>query len=368
MAKLAYTRRDALIQWPEESPAISKAEPGYRRRRVDRDWLAEFAEEPSLLDKKPLRSAPERREVFAEIAPAVEWQAPHAQTPFDPTPRRRVRAPAVIAFATVLFAGIVATGAAFRAWQGPALAEIAPIAAPAPQVSAEPRATPLRPSPTQTPQPLAAPVTDAKRPALANAPPPKAATASAPPAPKTPAVATPAIATLPQTPDLSLPPLVVPTNVSSALTQPDRGAVVPAPPAPAAPPPVSERRLEAPPARVAPSPSPREVETAAVQRVLDQYRTAFNSLSVAGIKGFWPDANDRALTRAFDLLQSQRFDFDSCAVDLYLLTANATARCQGRATFVPKVGGRSERIEQRAWSFRLARVQDRWIIVSVDSR
>src|SRR5688572_25727656 len=139
MPNLAYTRREPIISWPEESPAMAKAEPGYRRHVVERDWLAEFAEEPSLLEKESLRPAPERREVFADIAPApaVERQTPPAPTRLGETPRWRVGAPAVIAFAAVLFAGFVATGAAFRAWQGPAAAEAAPIAAPAPQVSAE---------------------------------------------------------------------------------------------------------------------------------------------------------------------------------------------------------------------------------------
>ena len=51
MPNLAYTRRDPIISWPEESRAVAKAEPGYGRRGVERDWLAEFAEEPSLLDR-----------------------------------------------------------------------------------------------------------------------------------------------------------------------------------------------------------------------------------------------------------------------------------------------------------------------------
>jgi hypothetical protein len=362
MANLAYSRRDPIANLPEESPPEPKAEPGYRRHQIDRDWMAEFAEEPSLLDRKALRSAPEKREVVANIAPTVERQPTDSHALFGPPPRWRAGVAAAAVFAVALSAGIVATSAAFRARQAPAAADITPVAAPAPQVSAESS----RPSTTPTPQPLVAPATGRKPPALADRPPTKAA--SVPPRPKTPAVAAPAIATLPKTPDLSLAPVAVPTNPSSALTEPVRGAVIPAPPPPAPPPPVPERRIEASPARVTTAPSPREVETAAVRGVLERYRNAFNSLSVAGIRGFWPDANDRALTRAFDLLQSQHFDFDSCAVELYLLTDSATARCTGRATFVPKVGGRSERIERRAWSFRLSRQQDRWIIVSVDSR
>ena len=115
------------------------------------------------------------------------------------------------------------------------------------------------------------------------------------------------------------------------------------------------------------SPStPHEIETAAVQNVLERYRAAFGTLSTAGIEDFWPTADTPALTRTFDQLQSLRLDFRSCGVELSA-GGRATARCTGRAAFVPKAGGRL-RIESRAWSFVLSRVDDHWIIVSVESR
>ena len=88
--------------------------------------------------------------------------------------------------------------------------------------------------------------------------------------------------------------------------------------------------------------SPREVETAAVQDVLERYRASHSTLSTAGIQ------------------------FQSCGVELFE-GGRATARCRGRAIVVPK-GNRSERVEVRAWSFQLSRVNDGWAIVSVDSR
>jgi hypothetical protein len=105
-----------------------------------------------------------------------------------------------------------------------------------------------------------------------------------------------------------------------------------------------------------------------VQNVLERYRAAFSSLSADGIQSFWPDANTRALTRAFNLLQSQTFDFEACAVDVMLITNSAVARCTGQATFLPKVGGKSERVEKRAWSFQLSRVDGKWVIAGVESR
>jgi hypothetical protein len=112
--------------------------------------------------------------------------------------------------------------------------------------------------------------------------------------------------------------------------------------------------------------SPREIETAAVQGVLERYRAVFGTLSTAGIEEFWPGADTPALARTFEQLQRQRLDFQSCGVDLFA-GGRATARCRGHAVFVPK-GDRSARVESRAWSFSLSRVDGRWIIVSVESR
>ena len=83
--------------------------------------------------------------------------------------------------------------------------------------------------------------------------------------------------------------------------------------------------------------SSREVETAAVQDVLERYRA-----SSAGL------------------------EFQSCGVELFE-GGRATARCRGRSVFTPK-GTRSERVQLRAWSFQLSHVNDVWTIVSVDSR
>jgi hypothetical protein len=89
--------------------------------------------------------------------------------------------------------------------------------------------------------------------------------------------------------------------------------------------------------------TPHEIETAAVQDVLDSYRASLATSSTAGI------------------------EFHSCGVELSA-GGRATARCTGRATFVPKAGRRSARVEPRAWSFSLSRVNDQWIIVSAESR
>jgi len=112
------------------------------------------------------------------------------------------------------------------------------------------------------------------------------------------------------------------------------------------------------------SATPREVETFAVQDVLDRYRAAFSTTSTDGMKDFWPNADMAALARTFDEFRSLRFDFNSCGVELSA-GERATGRCTGRATFVPRAGG-PVRVESRAWSFALSRVDGRWIIVKAD--
>ncbi len=136
---------------------------------------------------------------------------------------------------------------------------------------------------------------------------------------------------LPQIP--SAPPLA---NVARAAETTHPGPISSdAEPEPSAP--VREARDVAPRNLPVVGSSPREIETAAVQGVLERYRAAFGTLSTAGIEDFWPGADTPALARTFDQLQSQRLDFQSCGVELSA-GGRATARCRGRAAFVPKRG------------------------------
>lgn len=100
--------------------------------------------------------------------------------------------------------------------------------------------------------------------------------------------------------------------------------------------------------------------------MLDRYRTAFSTLSVEGLGAIWRGANTRALARAFEQLESQTFEFDTCRIDLFGDLAEAS--CGGRARFVPKVGARTPRVQSRLWTFRLVRAREGWIIDQVSSR
>ncbi len=74
----------------------------------------------------------------------------------------------------------------------------------------------------------------------------------------------------------------------------------------------------------------------------------------------------KGLSKAFEQLQAQTFTFNSCGIDI--TGEQAVATCTGTASFTPKVGSRTPRVEPRRWIFRMARASDRGVILSVDSR
>jgi hypothetical protein len=112
--------------------------------------------------------------------------------------------------------------------------------------------------------------------------------------------------------------------------------------------------------------SARAVDEGAVKAVLERYRTAYSTLDANGARGVWPSVDVRALTRAFDQMESQAIRFDRCDVAVSDNRANAT--CSGDASYVPKVGNRSTRTTSRQWNFELRRNGDRWIISEVQTR
>lgn len=128
-------------------------------------------------------------------------------------------------------------------------------------------------------------------------------------------------------------------------------AVAPVPQPPAIPPPT--------PAPPAAEPAPVD-ETPPVRRVLMQYEAAYSSLDASAARRVWPSLDARALTRAFEALQSQRVSLGRC--DVSITGASARAACHGSAQWTPKVGGGS-RTEPRDWSFDLRKSGGEWRIV-----
>jgi hypothetical protein len=98
-----------------------------------------------------------------------------------------------------------------------------------------------------------------------------------------------------------------------------------------------------------------------VRAVLERYAAAYGRLDADAAKAIWPAVDRGALARAFDGLASQRVSLGAC--DVSVNAATARARCEGTATWEPKVGSGTVR-ERRAWTFALARAGGVWQIVS----
>jgi hypothetical protein len=101
-------------------------------------------------------------------------------------------------------------------------------------------------------------------------------------------------------------------------------------------------------------------EEGLVRRTLQRYRAAYEGLDAQSAHEVWPAVNQSALARAFDGLQSQRLNFETCDVELAGPAAKAV--CRGSARYVPKIGSREPRVEPRVWNFTLRKAGDDWQI------
>jgi hypothetical protein len=104
---------------------------------------------------------------------------------------------------------------------------------------------------------------------------------------------------------------------------------------------------------------------AAVRATLARYEAAYTGLNVAAARAVWPAVDERALSRAFEGLASQRVALDNCDVTVTGGTARAT--CSGVAEWTPKVGG-GQRRQNRRWAFDLTNTGGAWQIVRADAR
>ena len=104
-----------------------------------------------------------------------------------------------------------------------------------------------------------------------------------------------------------------------------------------------------------------------VGAVLQQYRAAYERLDVSAAQTVWPTVDARALSAAFRQLAGQRVTFESCGVSVSGSGSQATARCQGQAEFMPKVGARRAYVASGEWVFDLAKQDAAWRIVNAEA-
>jgi hypothetical protein len=104
---------------------------------------------------------------------------------------------------------------------------------------------------------------------------------------------------------------------------------------------------------------------AAIRRTLARYEAAYTDLDASAARAVWPTVDQRALTRAFDGLATQRIALNECDVRVTGGTARAT--CSGAVTWTAKVGGR-QGSEARRWAFDLKNADGSWQIVRAETR
>lgn len=162
-----------------------------------------------------------------------------------------------------------------------------------------------------------------------------------------------------------------PRELLAAVTRTPSVAALPPPPptrapirAPAPPVPVEAARTETTPAEA--ERSLVAVENSEIEAVLERYRVAFNALDAGAAHAVWTTADVKGLGRAFNQLEEQQLTFDACVIAIS--GAEAVANCQGSASYVPRVGHKSRRVEQRGWRFGLRKTDTAWLIDAVTAR
>ncbi len=142
--------------------------------------------------------------------------------------------------------------------------------------------------------------------------------------------------------------------------------VTAAPALPAAPSPSPASPSPAPPADASPSPAAAAAANERLVRAtLTRYEAAYSGLDAAAARAVWPSVDHRALARAFDGLESQRFSLERCNVRLN--GGSAQADCSGSAQWTPKVGGGAQTASRR-WQFELKQNNGDWVIVRASVR
>jgi hypothetical protein len=241
-------------------------------------------------------------------------------------------------------------------------------------------ATPSEPEPSQPDSPSAAADTGRPEPPppapalkVETPAPPPAVTRTAAGAPENPPAETVASRTTPTT-GVGRPIPGVDVARLDGAAIPANAPIAP-PPLPPATPPVADRPSASSPASAAP-PAPatpteaapsapainREAEAGKVRALLSRYESAYSGLDADAAARLYPSVDQRALTRAFGALDSQKVTFDDCRIQVGISLAHAT--CTGTMTWKPKVGGGSK-TQARSWQFDLKQVGTDWQIGSV---
>jgi len=117
-----------------------------------------------------------------------------------------------------------------------------------------------------------------------------------------------------------------------------------------------------------PSPvsAPAATDERLVAAALRRFALAYERLDANAVAEVWPHADRRALSRAFDSIESQQVYFERC--DVQISGSAATAYCGGWMNYVPKVGKKDPRSVSRRWEFALQKGAGDWQITTAAVR
>jgi hypothetical protein len=367
--------------WLAEFPAEDEMDAAWSERPAQADPFDFFAQETTPAEAPSLPLIIERPAAIEPLlapVPAPRIATPATQ-PWTP-PRERLQwRPKVIA-GVLAVPALVMTAVLLAVPREVATPDLPPHWAPEPAaVVPVPAQALTAPPATQPVDPVVVPTET--RASVPPAPLPRLTASPVPPPPPLPAKPTPPPAgpqNLPPPPPPAL-GVFVPVGSAPAGSRGNAVVVTPPPDIPVPPPTTSSRPPAAGTGTAAPatagatSPPPVDlaaaaaaVDVAEIEGVLGGYRRGFSALDVERVQQVWPGVDSRALERAFRGLERQTFEFESCQIQPKGTDAFAT--CSGRASFVPKVGGRATQVERREWTFTLSKRAGRWVIENVASK
>lgn len=111
---------------------------------------------------------------------------------------------------------------------------------------------------------------------------------------------------------------------------------------------------------------PRRLAEQEIETTLARFEAAYESLDADAAARVWPAVDRRALARAFQSLRSQEITFTGCRMAIETIAASVD--CDGWTTFVPRIGSRDPRTEQRRWNFQLRKRGGTWTITEARIR
>jgi hypothetical protein len=106
---------------------------------------------------------------------------------------------------------------------------------------------------------------------------------------------------------------------------------------------------------------------AGIDQALATFSRSYNTLDAASVSAIWPQADTQALGQVFSTLRYQNLSLERCDVRP-TGPDGAVASCEASISSVPRSGDPAMQRRRAPWQVALQRVNDRWLIASVEDR